>query len=58
MYVKISKFLKSKAFKLLFIYAGFTIFLFIYSIVAVNILHSVTALTNLSSFTCLWFSTI
>ena len=31
-------------------------FVFIYSIVALNILHSVTASTNLSSFASLWFS--
>ena len=58
MYIKVSKFLKSTIFELLFIYAGFAIFLFIYSIVVLNILHSVTVLTNLSSFTSLWFSTI
>ena len=52
MYIEISKFLISKIFKLLFIYAGFTFFLFIYYIVALNILHSVTALTNSSSFSC------
>ena len=32
------------------------VFVFIYSIVALNILHSVTASTNLSSFGSLWFS--
>ena len=61
MFIKFSKFLKSKMFKLLFIYAGFSFFLFIYSFfiyVTLNILHSVTALTNLSSVTSLWFSTV
>ena len=49
MYIKISKFLKLKIFLLLFIYAGFTILLFIYSIVTLSILHLVTALADLSS---------
>ena len=48
--MKISKFLKLKIFLLLFIYAGFSILLFIYSIVTLSILHLVTALADLSNF--------
>ena len=55
MYTKISKFLKSKIF-LTFIYiCRFYIVLFIYSVVAPNILHLVTAFTVLSSFISLFF---
>ena len=55
MYIQVSKFMRSKIFNF-YLYTGFTTSLFVYFIVALNILHYVTAFSDLFSFTSFWFS--